>query len=62
MINQGKCIFLGYVDGQLGYFLWDLVNHKVVTRMDVIFNELEMYKMFVVDIEVKKIVYKFTKQ
>ena len=39
-----KCVFLGYVDGEFGYHLWDPVNHKIVRRSDVIFNEFEMHK------------------
>jgi len=26
-----KCIFLGYVDGELVYWLWDLVKNKVIS-------------------------------
>lgn len=34
-----KCIFLGYVDGEIGYCLWDPIKHKIVRSRDVIFNE-----------------------
>ena len=57
-----KCIFLGYVDGEFGYRLWDPVKHKVIRSRDVIFNELQMFKKFAGDIEVKKIVDKFADQ
>ena len=33
-----KCIFLGYVDEDFGYRLWDLVKHKIIRSEDVIFN------------------------
>jgi hypothetical protein len=39
-----KCIFLGYVDGEFGYRLWDPINNNAIRSKDVIFNELEMFK------------------
>ena len=49
-----KCIFLGYVNGEFGYRLWDLVKHKVIRSKDAIFNVLEMFKKLTGDMEVKK--------
>jgi hypothetical protein len=34
-----KCIFLGYVDNELGYWLWDPLKRRVIRSRDVIFNE-----------------------
>ena len=50
-----KCNFMGYVDGELGYHLWDLVKKKVIRSRDVVFNESNMFKSTVGDVEVKKI-------
>lgn len=57
-----KCIFLGYADGEFGYWLWDLIKHKVIRSRDVIFNELQMFKKSTGDMEVKKIIGKFANQ
>ena len=54
-----KCIFLGYVDGEFGYHLRHPVKHKVTRSGDVIFNESEMLKRPIGDMEVKKYVDKF---
>ena len=51
-----KCIFLGYVDDDFGYRLWDIIKNKVIRSRDVIFNELEMFKKSEVNMEVKKVV------
>ena len=50
-----KCIFLGYVDGEFGYRLWDPVKSKVIRSRDGIFNELEMFKKPTCDMKVKKL-------
>jgi hypothetical protein len=34
-----KCIFLEYVDNDLGYQLWDPLKRRVIGSSDVIFNE-----------------------
>jgi hypothetical protein len=34
-----KCIFLEYVDNELGYQLWDPLKRRVIGSRDVIFNE-----------------------
>ena len=57
-----KCIFLGYADEDFGYRLWDLVKHKIIRSMDVIFNELEMFKSTVGELEVKKVIDRFEEQ
>lgn len=54
-----KCIFLGYANGELGYQLWDLVKNKVIWSRDLIFNELDMFKKIVGDMEFKKVVDRF---
>lgn len=54
-----KCIFLGYADGGFGYWLWDLIKHKVVRSGDVIFDELEMLERPTCDMEVKKNIDRF---
>jgi hypothetical protein len=51
-----KCIFLGYVDDDFGYRLWDTIKNKVIRSRDVIFNELEMFKKSAGNMEVKKVV------
>jgi len=48
------------VEGEIGYYLWDLVNHNIVKSVDVIFNELEMYKRVAGD--VNKIVDNFIEE
>lgn len=53
--------FLGYMDGELGYHLWDPVKHKVIRSKGVIFNELKMFKRSTCDTEVKKIINRLTK-
>lgn len=50
---------MGYADDEFGYRLWDPVKHKVIRSSVVIFNELQMFKKYAGDIEVKKIVDKF---
>ena len=57
-----KCIFLGYADEDFGYYLWDLVKHKIIRSMDVIFNESEMFKRIVGELEVKKVIDRFEEQ
>ena len=57
-----KCIFLGYVDEDLGYRLWDPVKHKIIRSRDVIFNESEMFKRTVGEFEVKKVIDRFEEQ
>ena len=57
-----KCIFLGYVDGEFGYRLWDPVKSKVIRRRYVIFNELEMFKKPTCDMKVKKSTDRFVEQ
>ena len=57
-----KCIFLGYVDKDFGYHLWDLVKHKIIRSRDVIFNESEMFKRTIGELEVKKVIEKFEEQ
>jgi hypothetical protein len=37
--NPLKCIFLEYVDNELGYQLWDPLKRRVIGSRDVIFNE-----------------------
>jgi hypothetical protein len=34
-----KCIFLEYVDNELGYQLWDPLKRRFIGSRDVIFNE-----------------------
>ena len=46
-----KCIFLGYADEDFGYRLWDPVKHKIIRSRDVIFNELEIFKRTVGELE-----------
>ena len=48
-----KCIFLGYVDGVKGYYLWDPIAHKVVINKNVIFIE-NMLQSEEVDITLMK--------
>ena len=57
-----KCIFLGYADEDLGYRLWDPVKHKIIRSRDVIFNESEMFKRTVGELEVKKVIDRFEEQ
>ena len=57
-----KLIFLGYVDEDFGYCLWDLVKHKIIRRRDVIFNESEMFKRIVGELKVKKVIDRFEEQ
>ena len=57
-----KCIFLGYADEDLGYRLWDLVKHKIIKSRDFIFNESEMFKRTVGELEVKKVIDRFEEQ
>ena len=57
-----KCIFLGYADEDFGYRLWDPLKHKIIRSMDVIFNESEMFKRTVGELEVKKFIDKFEEQ
>ena len=54
-----KCIFLGYADEDFGYRLWDPVKHKIIRSRDVIFNESEMFKRTVGELEVKKVIDRF---
>jgi len=54
-----KCIFLGYADEEFGYHLWDPVKHKIIRSRDVIFNESEMFKRNVGEVEVKKVINMF---
>ena len=51
-----KCIFLGYVDNELGYRLWDIVKRKLTRSKDVIFNEDQMFKSVDKGVEVQKFV------
>ena len=51
-----RCIFFEYADGEFGYHLWDPIKNKIVRLKDVIFNELEMFKRYTGNVEVKKIV------
>ena len=57
-----KCIFLGYANEDLGYPLWDPVKHKIIRSRDVIFNESEMFKMTIGELEVKKVIDRFEEQ
>ena len=57
-----KCIFLGYADEDFGYRLWDPVKHKIIRSRDVIFNESEMFKRTVGELEVKKVIDRFEEQ
>ena len=57
-----KCIFLGYVDEDFGYRLWDPVKDKIIRSRDVIFNESEMFKRTVGELEVKKVIDRFEEQ
>ena len=57
-----KCIFLGYVDEDLGYHLWDPIKHKIIRSRDVIFNESEMFKRTIGELEVKKVIDRFEEQ
>jgi hypothetical protein len=34
-----KCTFIGYGVNDFGYHLWDYENHKIISSIDVIFNE-----------------------
>ena len=51
-----RCIFWGYADGEFGYRLWDPIKNKIIRSRDVIFNELEMFKSSIGNVEVNKIV------
>ena len=51
-----KCIFLGYADDEFGYHLLDLIKYKIIRSRDVIFNESEMFKRTVGELEVKKVI------
>ena len=57
-----KCIFLGYAHEEFGYCLWDPVKHKIIRSRDVIFNESEMFKRTVGELEVKKVIDRFEEQ
>ena len=57
-----KCIFLGYANEEFGYRLWDPVKRKIIRSRNVIFNELEMFKRTVGELEVKKVIEKFEEQ
>ena len=57
-----KCIFLGYVDKDLGYRLWDPVKHIIIRSGDFIFNDSEMFKRLVGEVEVKKVIDGFEEQ
>jgi len=54
-----KCIFLGYVDEEFGYHIWDPVKHKIIRSRDVIYNESKLFKRTVGDMDIKKIIDKF---
>jgi len=54
-----KFIFFRYADEDFGYRLWDPVKHKIIRSKDVIFNELEMFKRIVGELEVKKVIDRF---
>jgi len=54
--------FLRYADEDLGYHLWNLVIHKIIRSRDVIFNESEMFKRTVGELEVKKVIDRFEEQ
>ena len=54
-----KCIFLGYADEEFGYRLWDPVKHKIIRSRDVIFNESEMFKRNVGEVEFRKVIDRF---
>ena len=53
-----KCIFFGYADEEL----WDPVKNKIIRSKDVIFNESELFKRTVGELEVKKIIDRFEEQ
>ena len=53
---------LGYADEDFGYRLWDPVKHKIIRSRDVIFNESEMLKRIVGELEVKKVIDRFEEQ
>ena len=57
-----KCIFMGYVDEEFGYRLWDPIKHKIIRSRDVIFNESEMFKRTAGELEVKKVIDRFEEQ
>ena len=48
-----RCIFLGYIDGVKGYYLWDLNAHKIVISRDIIFVEDQMQKRDMDDSTIK---------
>ena len=56
------CIFIGYVDGEFGYHLWDPVKHNIIRRWDVTFNELDMFKRPTGDMKVKKSIDTYVEQ
>ena len=53
---------LGYADEDFGYRLWDPVKHKIIRSKDVIFNESEMFKRNLGELEVKKVIDRFEEQ
>ena len=57
-----KCIFLGYADEDFGYHLWDPIKQKIIRSRDVIFNESEMLKRTIGELEVKKVIDRFEEQ
>ena len=57
-----KCIFLGYANEEFGYRLRDPVKHKAIRSRDVIFNESEMFKRTIGELEVKKVIDRFEEQ
>jgi len=51
-----KCIFLGYVDNELGCRLWYPLKRRVIRSGDVIFNEEQMFKITDKGVETRKFV------
>ena len=51
-----KCIFLEYVDNDIGYQLWDPLKRRVIGSRDVIFNEEQMFKITDKGVEMHKFV------
>ena len=48
-----RCIFLGYIDGVKGYYLWNLNAHKIVISRDIMFVEDQMQKRDIDDSTIK---------
>ena len=53
-----KCIFIGYgTEGEMGYCLRNPESHKVMRSLHVIFNESEMHKKPIKEIEFRKVTF-----